>query len=418
MLFKNEVVTKNSYTFAAILIVNKFFFNFIFMKRTLLSVAAIVATFVSANAQEMLSKSKFFDNWQVGVKGGGFSWTTREAFIKNTRATFGAEIGKQISPAFRLGVEGMAYVRPVDYDNNPAFNNFIDETNVSLVGTVNLSNLIAGYKGPPRFFEVEGFAGLGWMHTYVQNIIPNVNTRENYPSNKMTAQFGSNLLFNLGESKAWGIKISPALVYGVDTPAQNSQNSLNIHNSFTQVTAGVVYRFKGSNGAHHFTTAAQAPDNSAELARLRDELNGKNKQLADNQKQIKNLQDELEAARNKKPEVIEKVVTKNKKTLESVVTFRVAKTTIEASQLPNVERIASYLKKHSDAKVVIKGYASPEGDLEKNKKLAAARAEAVKTLLVNRYKISADRIQAEGNGIGDMFSEPDWNRVSIANIVE
>lgn len=388
------------------------------MKRTLLSVAAIVATFVSANAQEMLSKSKFFDNWQVGVKFGGFSDTTREAFFKNTRATFGAEIGKQISPAFRLGVEGMAYVRPVDYDNKDAFKNFIDETNVSLVGTVNLSNLIAGYKGTPRFFEVEGFAGLGWMHTYVQNIIPNVNTRENYPSNKMTAQFGSNLLFNLGESKAWGIKISPALVYGVDTPAQNSQNSLNIHNSFTQVTAGVVYRFKGSNGAHHFTTAAQAPDNSAELARLRDELNGKNKQLADNQKQIKNLQDELEAARNKKPEVIEKVVTKNKKTLESVVTFRVAKTTIEASQLPNVERIASYLKKHSDAKVVIKGYASPEGDLEKNKKLAAARAKAVKTLLVNRYKISADRIQAEGNGIGDMFSEPDWNRVSIANIVE
>ena len=193
---------------------------------------------------------------------------------------------------------------------------------------------------------------------------------------------------------------------------------MNLKNSWTQVTAGVVYRFKGSNGAHHFTTGTQAPDNSAELARLRDELNGKNKQLADNQKQIKNLQDELEAARNKKPEVIEKVVTKNKKTLESVVTFRVAKTTIDASQLPNVERIASYLKKHSDAKVVIKGYASPEGDLEKNKKLAAARAEAVKTLLVNRYKISADRIQAEGNGIGDMFSEPDWNRVSIANIVE
>ena len=388
------------------------------MKKIILSVAAVVAMITSANAQDMLSRSKFFDNWQVGVKGGGFSWTTREAFIKNTRATFGAEIGKQISPAFRLGVEGMAYVRPVDYDNNDAFKNFIDETNVSLVGTVNLSNLIAGYKGTPRFFEVEGFAGLGWMHAYVQNIIPNVNTREHYQSNHMTAQFGSNLLFNLGESKAWGIKISPALIYGVDAPAQNSNNSLNINNSFTQVTAGVVYRFKGSNGAHHFTTAAQNPDNSAELANLRDQLNAKNRELADSQKQIRNLQDELEAARNKKPEVIEKVVTKNKKTLESVVTFRVAKTTIDASQLPNVERIASYLKKHSDAKVIIKGYASPEGNLEKNQKLAAARAEAVKTLLVNRYKIASDRIQAEGNGIGDMFTEPDWNRVSIATIVE
>ena len=391
------------------------------MKKTLLSIATVVAVITSANAQDMLSKSKFFDNWQVGVKFGGFSDTTREAFFKNTRATFGAEIGKQISPAFRLGVEGMAYVRPVNFDNVEVFGNFVDASNVSLVGTVNLSNLFAGYKGTPRFFEVEGFAGLGWYHLYPQGA--DVRKAENGAKlNWMSAQFGSNLLFNLGESKAWGIKISPALVYGVDgvenRAESNSQNELNLKNSWTQVTAGVVYRFKGSNGAHHFTTAAQAPDNSAELARLRDELNGKNKQLADNQKQIKNLQDELEAARNKKPEVIEKVVTKNKKTLESVVTFRVAKTTIEASQLPNVERIASYLKKHPEAKVVIKGYASPEGDLEKNKKLAAARAEAVKTLLVNRYKISADRIQAEGNGIGDMFSEPDWNRVSIANIVE
>ena len=387
------------------------------MKKTLLSIAAVVAVITSANAQDMLSKSKFFDNWQVGVKGGGFSYTHQEAFIKNTRATFGAEIGKQISPAFRLGVEGMAYVRPVDLDNDVDAGNFIDRTNVSLVGTVNLSNLIAGYKGTPRFFEVEGFAGIGWFHRYVQDIAPNY--RENYRSNSMSAQFGSNLLFNLGESKAWGVKLSPAIVYGVDVPTEKSSvNSLNSLNSFIQATVGVVYRFKGSNGAHHFTTATQNPDNSAELGRLRDELNSKNKELSDCQRQVSKLQDDLEAARNKKPEVVEKVVTKNKKTLESVVTFRVAKTTIDASQLPNVERIASFLKKHPDAKVTIKGYASPEGNLEKNKQLADARAKAVKTLLVNRYKISADRIQAEGNGIGDMFSEPDWNRVSIATIVE
>ncbi len=396
------------------------------MKKIILSVAAVVAMITSANAQDMLSRSKFFDNWQVGVKGGGFSYTHHEAFIKSTRATFGAEIGKQISPAFRLGVEGMAYVRPIDMDNVTEFGNFIDQTNVSLVGTVNLSNLIAGYKGTPRFFEVEGFAGLGWLHNYIQGA-DNRKPENGAELNFMTAQFGSNLLFNLGQSKAWGVKISPAIIYGVDRNELNahrgvrtsvSNNELNSLNSMIQVTAGVVYRFKGSNGAHHFTTATQNPDNSAELANLRDQLNAKNRELADSQKQIRNLQDELEAARNKKPEVIEKVVTKNKKTLESVVTFRVAKTTIDASQLPNVERIASYLKKHSDAKVIIKGYASPEGNLEKNQKLAAARAEAVKTLLVNRYKIASDRIQAEGNGIGDMFTEPDWNRVSIATIVE
>ena len=391
------------------------------MKTRILSIAVLVASAMGANAQEKaISYSKFFDNWQLGVKGGGFSDTHREAFLKNTRATFGLELEKQISPAFRLGVEGMAYVRPVAFDENPTYNNFIDQTNVSLVGTVNLSNLILGYKGAPRFFEVEGFAGLGWRHTYLQNIVPGVNTRENAVTNGMTAQFGSNLLFNLGESKKWAVKLSPAIIYGVDTPAKNSANSLNSLNSVTQLTAGIIYRFKGSNGARHITlanTVAPAPD-TTELDRLRASLKEKESELTDNQKKIKKLEEELEAERNKKPQVIEKTVTKSKKTLESVVTYRVGKTTIESSQLPNVERIATYLKKYPNSKVVIKGYASPEGNLEKNQKLAADRAESVKKILVSRYKIAADRIQAEGNGIGDMFSEPDWNRVSISTIVE
>lgn len=391
------------------------------MKKNILTLAAILTAAVSANAQETLSGSKFFDNWQVGVKGGGFSWTTREAFIKNTRATFGAEIGKQISPAFRLGVEGMAYVRPVDFDNVTKFGNFVDMSNVSLVGTVNLSNLIAGYKGTPRFFEVEGFAGLGWGHIYPQGAD---NRKAPYVLNGMTSQFGSNLLFNLGQSKAWGIKISPALIYfvdGVAGPESVSQNELNLVNSWTQVTAGVVYRFKGSNGAHHFTRPSNREELEAlnkQLAGLREDLRGKDGQLSESQKRIAQLEKELEEARNKKPEVIERTVTKSKKTLESVVTYRVGRTNIEPSQLPNVERIATYLKKYPNSKVVIKGYASPEGNLEKNQKLAADRAESVKKILVTRYKISSDRIQAEGNGIGDMFSEPDWNRVSISTIVE
>ena len=196
---------------------------------------------------------------------------------------------------------------------------------------------------------------------------------------------------------------------------------MNLKNSWTQVTAGVVYRFKGSNGAHHFTRPSNREELEAlnkQLAGLREDLRGKDGQLSDSQKRIAQLEKELQEARNKKPEVIERTVTKSKKTLESVVTYRVGRTNIEPSQLPNVERIATYLKKYPNSKVVIKGYASPEGNLEKNQKLAADRAESVKKILVTRYKISSDRIQAEGNGIGDMFSEPDWNRVSISTIVE
>ena len=41
------------------------------------------------------------------------------------------------------------------------------------------------------------------------------------------------------------------------------------------------------------------------------------------------------------------------------------------------------MKKYPDSKVIIKGYASPEGNVEINAKIATARAEAVKTILVN-----------------------------------
>ncbi|MDQ9827279.1 OmpA family protein, partial [Acinetobacter baumannii] len=84
--------------------------------------------------------------------------------------------------------------------------------------------------------------------------------------------------------------------------------------------------------------------------------------------------------------------------LESVVTFRQGRNSIDASQTPNVERIATYLKNHKEATVSIKGYASPEGKAEINARIARQRAEAVKSMLVSRYKISSSRISAEGQG--------------------
>lgn len=83
-----------------------------------------------------------------------------------------------------------------------------------------------------------------------------------------------------------------------------------------------------------------------------------------------------------------------------------------------MERVATFLRNHAKATVSIKGYASPEGSAEVNARIALARAEAVKKILVNKYKIAAERITAEGQGVGNMFSEPDWNRVSICTIEE
>lgn len=380
------------------------------MKKMVLSVV-MAGIALTSTAQEGLSYNKFFDNWQIGTNIGGYVPTKGYDVVRDLRLNFGAELSKQISPNFRLGFDANAYLNyNLDGTRNPLG---IEYTNVALIGAWNLNNIFCGYKGAPRFFEIEAFAGPGWFHQYRMG--------KNNNFNSMTTKFGANFLFNLGSKKAWAIKLTPSILYHIDEPVTDATNSLNSKNSFSQVNVGIVYRFKGSNGAHHFTSVTGQDESKLdEINRLQSQLKGKEEQLREAQKRTTQLEKDLEEARNKKPEVrtVTETVTKTSKTLESVVTFGLGKTTIDASQLPNVERIAAYLKKYPQSRVVIKGYASPEGNEEKNIQLANARAQAVKNTLISRYKISESRISAEGNGIGDMFAEPEWNRVSIATIEE
>ena len=77
---------------------------------------------------------------------------------------------------------------------------------------------------------------------------------------------------------------------------------------------------------------------------------------------------------------------------------------------------AVYIDVWGASQKTYQGTISPEGSVDVNQRLSKARANAVKDMLVKTYKISADRISADGQGVGDVFEEPDWNRVSICTI--
>ena len=373
------------------------------MKKSIILSAFVLAA-LTANAQTTVQGSKFTDNWSIELKTGIITPVSHSAFFKNARPALGIEFTKQLTPVFGLGVQGMGYINTSN--SKTAF----DASDLSLLGKVNLMNLFAGYTGTPRIFEVEAVAGAGWLHYYMDG-----------PGdvNSWSSRFGMNFNFNLGEAKAWTIGVKPALVY--DMQGDHNRSRFNVNNAAFELTAGVAYHFGGSNGSHHFTLAklydpAEISDLNNSINNLRSQVGSKDSQLATTTRQVNELQSELDACRNKVVPV--ETVIKTDRIPESVITFRQGKSVVDASQLPNVERIASYLKKHPDANVIIKGYASPEGNLEFNKKLAKARAEAVESILVKKYKIDSTRVSAEGQGIGDMFTDPDWNRVSICTIDE
>ena len=378
------------------------------MKKFIIVSAFALGAF-TANAQTgetALQGTKFGDNWSIGINAGAVTPLTHSSFFKDARPAFGFGITKQLTPVFGLGIQGMGYVNTTQ--SKTAF----DASDVSLLGKVNLMNLFGGYQGTPRLFEIEALAGMGWLHYYM-----------NGPGdqNSWSTRFGMNLNFNLGEAKAWTLGVRPAIVYDMEGDFNTAKSRFNVNNAAFELTAGITYHFMTSNGTHHFTKVkpydpAEIADLNSAINHLRSQVGNKNNQLINANQQVNELQSELNECRNKVVPV--ETVVKTSRIPESIITFRQGKSVVDASQLPNVERVASYMNKHVNTTVVIKGYASPEGNLAFNEKLAKARAEAIKTILVKKYKIDAARITAEGQGIGDMFSEPDWNRVSICTIDE
>lgn len=358
-------------------------------------------------AQRAYEGANLGDNWSIGIHAGVTTPLTHSAFFPNMRATWGLGIGKQLTPFFGMGVEAMTSI------NTTASKTAFDNTNVSLLTSVNLSNLFAGYWGTPRLFEIETVAGLGWLH-YAQN--------GDGDRNSISSKLGLNFNFNLGEAKAWTIGIKPALVYDLNACGERNVG-FNANRAAWEITAGLKYHFRCSNGKHHISFAKLY--DQAEVDALNGQINNLRQTNVDQEAELTaanqrnaELEQQLADCKNQGPVIVTDTITSHKKTLESVVTFRQGGVSVVASQTPNVERIATYLKNHEKATVSIKGYASPEGKAEVNARIAQQRADAVKSLLVKRYKIAENRITAEGQGVGNMFEEPDWNRVSICTIHE
>lgn len=374
------------------------------MKKTiLLSVLALGA--LTINAQTVVVKGGgFWDNWSMGVQGGATMKMSGEGFFKSARPAFGLTLGKQWTPILGMDIQGMGYV------NTTNSSTMIDASDVSLIGRMNLMNLFAGYNGMPRPFEVETVTGLGWLHHYMTG---------SGDTDDLSARVGLNFNFNLGEDAAWTLGIKPAVLFNLTGEYPSKKLAFNRNKANMEILLGVTYHFADGDGNRHFTLV-NAIDPLA-LAAMNEEINdlrevivAKDVELVGLADELMVVQDQLNEARNKEMEATGQTI----KILESVVAFPFNQSDVQTSQMPSLEHVANYLKDNPDAKITVNGYASPEGTEEYNLQLSQRRADAVKNILVDKYGIAADRINAIGHGVGDVFSVPAWNRVGICTIDE
>ncbi len=368
--------------------------------------AAAAAIAVSANAQKTtITAHEAMDNIYVGVNAGAATTVKGDDAFSKFTPTFGVRVGKNFTTVFGLAIDAQAHFNT---EKNCVLINSFD---VNLLGTANLMNAFAGYKGEPRLFEISAVGGLGYSHM-----------NGSYVKNGVNARAGFNFAFNLGEKKAWQVYIEPTMRwqlagYYKDEPVDYYAYQFDINRANFCIKAGFNYKFKTSNGTHNFAIEqlrdqAEIDALNSQINGLRGENDGLKSQNAAKDAKIAELQKSLSDCQNKPAPVVEAKVAN----LQPSVVFAQGKSKVENSQLANIEMIAKYMKANKDAKVKISGYASPEGSKEINQKLSEARANNVKNVLVKNYKISADRIETEGLGATDkLFDQVEFNRVALFN---
>lgn len=373
------------------------------MKKKLLAAAAIVALGASTAVAQYVETPSFFDNVYVGAQGGVTAPMHGNAFFGGMRGMAGLEVGKQITPTFGVGVEGLFGVNTSSWARRIHSATAFDNSYIGAYGTVDLVNLFAGYPCRVRPFTVAAQAGLGWGHYFQSGDVSDLNF--------VAAKFGLNFNFNVTDHVTLALK--PSLIYNLSGHLDGGTD-FDINYASFQLLAGVSYRFGDGFKCVRPYDQAEVNALNAQINQLRAQNEAEAAEAARWQARADSLNAALIAANNRAPEVVRQ--TTNQYNSVRFVFFRIGSHVITADQMPNVTMIADYMNSHPDSKVIIKGYASRDGNYDFNVRLAQARAEAVKTALMQRYRIPASRIEAQGEGIGNMFEEESWNRVSICTL--
>lgn len=305
---------------------------------------------IVVNAQTAVQTSKVLDNTYVGIEGGvATPLDFDHVFPLNSTASL--HFGKWFTPVVGAEVEGTAWFGSHIYGgaqerfDTYGTHNAVRGSYVGLNGLVNLTNLLCGYNGTPRKFELSAVAGTGWIHTFT----PNQSDKAN---NELGVKTGLDFAFNLGKEKAHTISVRPAVLWNVThshtMPLTFCKNSAQLY-----LGVGYTYHFKTSNGTHHFKVY--------DVGAMQDEINRLREEVAKKPTEVVREQE------------IVKEVTKVVNSNEYVVYFAYNSDVLTSDAKATLDNVSGTVK--------VNAYASPEGTKKYNKDLSQRRANAVANYL-------------------------------------
>lgn len=369
-----------------------------FISMVMMTIMMMVATVANAQDQNNYGgSSKFTDNWSVTLQGGVIT-SMSNFYGGHTAMTPIVVVGvdKYVTPWLGVGIDARTAIGTGCELHNP--HTAFDVVNISALAKLNVVNLF-DFNGTRKIFEPVIYGGLGWGHNTCSNA-PSISSNYNgniAPTgvfgtslrNYMTARVGVEFNFNLNSSRSLALVVNPSVVWGNIDNGRLTQS-----NGHFEVTAGLVYHFKTSNGTHGWK--------KAKLYNV-GEVNTLKATIADLPKIV-----------NEKKTITEVVTNVVRDTIfiSPKIQFIKGSAQIAPTSDALVRDIADAIKVTNKVYNVL-GFASVEGNENFNLRLSQNRANEVKAALI-RAGVAENQLIAIGKGTTTQFGDDlEDNRVVI-----
>lgn len=394
-----------------------------------------------APVNEESKPNRFTKNWFVGVKGGATFFISP---LKNNPWSWGGalSLGKQLNSktAIRLDYlygnlksEG-AYVRQMDdgsYYKNQLYSN-VDFMELALVLKLNLNDFF--YSRSPRYLREFYFFGGGAYTMFRTKVtddtgdfVSGIGYAETGEEELMegivavplglgvTYKLGSKDIVNLNAEFGYRFVQSDELNGGLDDKAsQYTFTSLgllfNLGKPATSPQRITADRIKEELDTEMTAKILAETDKKVkeETKPIKEDLGRQKMAVAVNKELLQVLQEEMDARTNALQQQIAdgNVVSKAGSGIDMTsVYFAFNSTYITPAMEREIAVIAKVLKRNKALKCTIVGNASNIGSPEYNKQLSQKRAEAVRNLFVEEFKISENRLTLLNKGLEDPLAE-------------
>lgn len=330
----------------------------------------------SANNAKLLNKSKFTDNWFLGIHLGTYhTWGSNSnsaKFWSMFQPAAALSFGKWLAPAGGFRIQA-AIAKHKGQLASPWKSYYYNSIGGHLDGMLSLTNIFLGYKEKRRF-NLIGIFGVGVEHTF--NISDKDWNKENkYFNNDGTVSMivRAGLMAQYRISNAWDLNLEVLNTFIDDE--FDSQVTNKTFDGHVNIMLGATYRFKNHDGSRQFTYAKRDMTKYDVLNKALDSLRTEN-------------------AKPITPDTIFKIEEVKSNHIRTVISFEKGVSKINRLQEVNVYTAAQALSQIKDGDLYITVNEKTEN---MDTDLFMQRAQSIRNMLVNNLNVAAGHIFIEKN---------------------